>query len=319
MSEAFTDIGSLLEFLELDADRLPSTLAKETGFELRVPRGFAAQIRKGDPADPLLLQVLPSVQELLDAPGFSADPVGDLPAQAAPGILHKYHGRVLLIATGACAVHCRYCFRRHYPYAEGSASPRQWRAILQYLEADTSIQEVILSGGDPLLLSDARLAEWFYQLSRIEHLQRIRLHTRLPVVLPQRITPELVTLLHQCRLKPVLVLHVNHPNELAEPVIEAVTRLKQSGVPLLNQSVLLRAVNDSVEVLTELSERLFAAGVLPYYLHLLDRVQGAAHFEVAEATARALHQGLLAALPGYLVPRLVREIAGRVSKTPLAD
>ena len=318
LSEAFTELPELLDFLELDPQRLDPSLAQATGFALRVPRGFAAQMRKGDPQDPLLLQVLPSAHELQAVANFGPDPVGDRQAQTAPGILHKYQGRVLLMATGACAVHCRYCFRRHYPYAEGIATPRRWVAILGYLQADPSIREVILSGGDPLLLSDARLAQWFQQLAGIEHLQRLRLHTRLPVVLPQRITEGLLELLRRSTLTPVVVLHINHPNELSVAVIEALSRLKRTGTLLLNQTVLLKGVNDSLQTLTSLSERLFDAGVLPYYLHLLDRVQGAAHFEVDEARAGDLYQGLLAALPGYLVPKLVREIAGRASKTPIA-
>jgi EF-P beta-lysylation protein EpmB len=319
LAEAFTDPASLLAFLELDHRQLDPALPAATGFGLRVPRGFAAQMQKGDPDDPLLLQVLPSARELLEQPGFGPDPVGDLQARAVPGVLHKYRGRVLIMATGACAVHCRYCFRRHYPYAEGIASPRRWQAILDHLQADRSIREVILSGGDPLLVGDAGLEEWFLQLAGIEHLQRVRLHTRLPVVLPQRITPTLLKLLRESSLTPVIVLHANHPRELSEPVLEALAGLKGTGALLLNQAVLLRRINDSVAVLASLSERLFAAGVLPYYLHLLDRVQGAGHFEVDEARARDLHRGLLAALPGYLVPRLVREIAGRASKVPIPD
>jgi EF-P beta-lysylation protein EpmB len=317
LTNAFTELAPLLAFLELDNSQLDPGLPLATGFSMRVPRGFAAQMRKGDPKDPLLLQVLPTAEELRKQPGFNANPVGDLQAQASPGILHKYDGRALLIATGACAVHCRYCFRRHYPYAEGSAAPRRWDNIMHYLREDRSIREVILSGGDPLMLSDARLNEWFRQLDTIDHLQRVRLHTRLPIVLPERVTPALLEQLQQSRLKPVIVVHSNHPNELSEPVVDAIRRLKQTGVLLLNQSVLLKHVNDSLEILTSLSERLFAAGILPYYLHLLDRVQGAAHFEVDEASARALQQGLLASLPGYLVPKLVREIAGEASKTPL--
>jgi EF-P beta-lysylation protein EpmB len=315
--EAFTELPALLDFLELAPRQLDPMLYDMTGFGLRVPRGFASQMHKGDPADPLLLQILPSLQERSAAPGFGPDPVGDLQAQAVAGILHKYRGRALLMTTGACAVHCRYCFRRHYPYPEGIASPRHWQAILDYLRADRSIREVILSGGDPLMVGDARLAEWFRQLADIEQLQRLRLHTRLPVVLPQRVTPGLLELLRESALTPVVVLHINHPNELSGAVIEAVARLKGTGALLLNQAVLLRRINDSVEILASLSERLFAAGILPYYLHLLDRVQGAAHFEVGEACARKLYQGLLAALPGYLVPRLVREIAGRASKVPI--
>ncbi|MGD8588722.1 MAG: EF-P beta-lysylation protein EpmB [Chromatiales bacterium] len=318
MSEAFTELPSLLAFLELEPRQLDLMLDDSTGFGLRVPQGFAAQMRKGDPADPLLLQVLPSAQEQLAVPGFAPDPVGDLQAQAVPGILHKYHGRALIMATGACAVHCRYCFRRHYPYTDGIAAPRRWQAILEYLQADRSIREVILSGGDPLLVSDTRLAEWIRQLADIQHLQRLRLHTRLPVVLPQRVTSELLELLCESDLSPVVVLHVNHPNELSQPVLEAIASLKGTGALLLNQSVLLRRVNDSAEVLASLSERLFASGVLPYYLHLLDRVQGAAHFEVVESHALELYRLLLTSLPGYMVPKLVREMAGRASKTPMS-
>jgi EF-P beta-lysylation protein EpmB len=317
LSESFTNLNALLDFLELDPRQLAATEPAATGFSLRVPRGFAAQMRKGDPDDPLLQQVLPSARELLATPGFGPDPVGDLRSRTVPGVLHKYRGRVLLMATGACAVHCRYCFRRHYPYAAGIASAHRWRAILDYLRADGSIREVILSGGDPLLVGDARLAEWFEQLAGIGHLERLRLHTRLPVVLPQRVTPALLELLRGAALKPVVVLHINHPNELAEPVLKAIAGLKRTDALLLNQSVLLRRINDSAEILAALSERLFSAGVLPYYLHQLDRVQGGAHFEVDAASTRDLYQKLLAMLPGYLVPRLVQEIAGRASKIPI--
>jgi len=318
LAEAFTELPPLLRFLELAPDSFDPALPDATGFAQRVPREFAARMRKGDPDDPLLLQVLPTMQERLERAGFRTDPVGDLQSQVVPGLLHKYHGRALIVATGACAVHCRYCFRRHYPYAEGVASPRQWGAILEYLRATPSLREVILSGGDPLMVDDARLADWFHQLAQIGHLQRLRLHTRLPVVLPQRVTPGLLELLRRSRLAPVVVLHVNHPNELSEGVLEAAARLRQTGALLLNQAVLLKRVNDSPEVLAALSERLFAAGIQPYYLHLLDRVQGAAHFEVDESRACALYRGLQDTLPGYLVPRLVREIAGRDCKTPIS-
>jgi EF-P beta-lysylation protein EpmB len=233
-------------------------------------------------------------------------------------VLHKYQGRVLLTATGACAVHCRYCFRRHFPYTESSAGTDHWQAALDYLAQEPSLREVILSGGDPLTLSERRLAEFIRAAAGIAHLERLRIHTRLPVVLPERITPELVRTLSSTRLSTVVVIHANHANEIDDAVIDALAPMRAAGVTLLNQSVLLRDVNDSAGALVALSETLFAAGVLPYYLHLLDRVQGAAHFEVPEDEARALMQQLTSRLPGYLVPRLVREIAGAPAKQVVA-
>jgi EF-P beta-lysylation protein EpmB len=315
LSEAFTNPADLLRYLELDEHTTLPAIHREFG--LRVPRGFAASMAKGNPRDPLLLQVLPTPAEQQPHVGFSHNPVGDLEAQSAPGLLHKYHGRALVIASGACAVNCRYCFRRHYPYAQSVASPRLWLDIIERLKDDPSIREVILSGGDPLMVSDERLAAWLAQLAQIPHIKRLRLHSRLPVVLPERVTPELAGLLSQTTLQTLLVIHANHPNELSEPVIEALTTLRRQGVTLLNQSVLLKGVNDSAQVLESLSERLFEAGVMPYYLHLLDRVAGAAHFEVAEPQAQAIYRELLARLPGYLVPKLVREIPGEASKTPV--
>ena len=314
LARAISDPAELLAALDLDPAWLPAAQAAARLFPLRVPRGFVSRMRRGDPHDPLLRQVLPLAQECVAAPDFSEDPVGDLAAMAAPGVLQKYEGRVLLTATGACAVHCRYCFRRHFPYAESSAGMDHWQAALDYLARDSSLKEVILSGGDPLTLSDRRLAEFIDAAARIAHLERLRLHTRLPVVLPQRITPELVRMLTSPRLAVVVVIHANHANEIDESVRTALARLREAGVTLLNQSVLLRGVNDSADVLAELSERLFSTGVLPYYLHLLDRVQGAAHFEVARDAAQVLMGQLAARLPGYLVPRLVRETAGAPGK-----
>ena len=250
--------------------------------------------------------------------GFGPDPVGDLAAHKAPGVLHKYHGRVLLTATGACAIHCRYCFRRHFPYAEANASAEHWREALDYVALHPDVREVILSGGDPLTLSDRRLAEFVQTIEDIPHVERLRLHTRLPVVLPERVTQELCAWLSDTRLKTVVVIHANHAQELDETTHLACKRLADSGATLLNQSVLLRGVNDSVAALTHLSEALFAAGVLPYYLHLLDRVQGAAHFDVNEEVARQLLLGLNSRLPGYLVPRLVREVPGAPGKELVA-
>ncbi len=319
LSGAFTDLPALLDYLGLASQDLcgETAIDPDPGFRLRVPRDYAERMRTGDPHDPLLRQVLPLAIERLARPGFVTDPVGDREAEAAPGLLHKYRGRALIVATGACAVHCRYCFRRHYPYAEGSASPRQWQRILDHLRAHPEIEEVILSGGDPLMVGDERLASWGEQLAALPRLKRLRLHTRLPVVLPSRITPELLRVLKKNPLQTLMVIHANHPNELSPEVAQALLALKSAGVTLLNQSVLLKAVNDDPVVLAELSEKLFAAGVLPYYLHQLDRVDGAAHFEVADAEAVRLHRQLLARLPGYLVPRLVRETAGETSKTPL--
>jgi EF-P beta-lysylation protein EpmB len=317
LSWAFTDLPSLLDYLHLSENDLPQMSLAQKDFSLRVPREFAALMRSGDVNDPLLRQVLPTGQELLPLPGFIDNPVGDREAEVLPGLLHKYHGRALIIATGACAVHCRYCFRRHYPYEKGSASPKQWASILAHLVQDETVEEVILSGGDPLMMSDEKLKRWISDLAGIPHLKRLRIHTRLPVVLPQRITPELLQTLTSSRLQCVFVIHANHPNELSIHVAEAMAMLKQQGITLLNQSVLLKGVNDEPEVLVKLGERLFEIGVLPYYLHLLDRVAGATHFEVDESLARSLHRHLRERQPGYLVPKLVREIPGERSKTPI--
>jgi EF-P beta-lysylation protein EpmB len=313
LARAVSDPRQLLKMLELEQAGIVLR-APTRHFPLRVPRGYIARMRPGDPADPLLRQVLPLDAEDQLNPGFGKDPVGDLAALAGPGVLHKYQGRALVITTGACAIHCRYCFRRHFPYAEAQGRGADWATVLDYLARDDTIEEVILSGGDPLALSDSRLAALSEGLDRIAHLQRLRIHTRLPIVLPERVDADLLAWLDATRLKPVMVLHANHAQEFDADVDAALARLRSAGVCLLNQSVLLRGVNDSVTALRALSERLFAAGVLPYYLHLLDRVQGAAHFEVPETLARALLLELAEQLPGYLLPRLVREQAGTAAK-----
>jgi len=289
----------------------------DTGFPLRVPRGFIARMRRGDPHDPLLLQVLPQARELVEAPGFTRDAVGDLAALTASGVLHKYEGRALLVATGSCAVHCRYCFRRHFPYATQTAAAAGWNEALAQVQADESIAEVILSGGDPLSLATAKLAELTRALASVRHVRRLRIHTRLPVVLPERIDDEFCRWLGALPWPTTIVLHANHPREFDASVAAACARLRDSGAVLLNQAVLLRGVNDDVSVLADLSEHLFDCGVLPYYLHQLDRVAGAAHFEVDDTRARELLDELQVRLPGYLVPRLVREVAGARGKTPL--
>ncbi|MDG4595085.1 MAG: EF-P beta-lysylation protein EpmB [Candidatus Contendobacter sp.] len=317
LAQAITDPAELLGELELEPALLPAARAAAARFPLRVPRGFVRRMVRGDPNDPLLRQILPLGMELETAPGFVADPVGDRAAQAASGVLHKYHGRVLLIVTGACAVHCRYCFRREYPYTEFQAGADDWRPALAYLAGDSNLREVILSGGDPLSLSDRRLSALLAALDRIPHLERLRIHSRQPIVLPERVDEGLLNALAGTRLRLVLVVHANHPREIDADVRAALARLAAAGVTLLNQSVLLRGVNDSVAVLAELSEALFAARVLPYYLHLLDPVRGAAHFDVNEIEASAIIKTLRRRLPGYLAPRLVREQPGQLAKTPV--
>lgn len=315
LATAITDPRELLALLGL-----PDEPGAQTGaalFGLRVPRGFAARMRPGDRHDPLLLQVLPVAEEAEAAAGYSTDPLGERAAMATPGLLHKYAGRVLLTLTGACGVHCRYCFRRHYPYAEANPAGRQWEQASAYIATHTDIREVILSGGDPLSLGDARLAAMTAELAAIPHVQRLRIHSRLPVAVPERITDELLEWLGNSRLQPVLVIHANHPNEIDAQVASALRRLSAAGIPVLNQSVLLRGINDDADTLYALSETLFAAGTLPYYLHQLDTVQGAAHFAVPDDRARLLLAELGRRLPGYLVPRLVREEAGAPGKTPL--
>ncbi len=317
LARAVKDPAELLRLLELSDDWLAQARRAAELFPLRVPRGFVARMRTGDALDPLLLQVLPLGRELETAAGFSADPVGDLAAMTVPGVLHKYHGRVLLVLTGACAVHCRYCFRRHFPYSEANPAAGQWSAALDYIRADPSISEVILSGGDPLALNDTRLAELVSQLDAIPHLRRLRIHTRVPVVLPERVDAALLNWMAATRLAVVMVLHVNHANELDGATRAAFAQLEGTGARLYNQSVLLRGINDTVQDLQELSEALFDARVTPYYLHLLDRVGGAAHFEVTQAHAQQLMHEVHTRLPGYLVPRLVREQAAAPYKIPM--
>ena len=317
LARAFSDPAELLTYLELNPALLPGARRAAQIFGLRVPREYARLMQKGRPDDPLLRQVLPLAEELKEQSGFDRDPVDDLGATRVPGLLEKYAGRALLIATGACAVHCRYCFRRHFPYSESSLSPPRLREVLTHLRRHPEVTEVILSGGDPLVLTDRRLAELVAALGSLPALRRLRIHTRLPVVLPQRFTPELLSALTCSRLDPVIVIHANHPREISPQVRAALATAKAAGFTLLNQAVLLKGVNDAPDTLTALSEELFEAGVLPYYLHLLDRVEGAGHFEVSEARARALHRELRARLPGYLVPRLVREQAHAASKLPL--
>ena len=315
--DSIRDPQELLQTLGLAAFSSQISATAQQAFGFRVPRGFAAKMRYGDINDPLLRQVLPLSDEDDLVPGFSADAVGDMAARTSTGVLHKYHGRALLISTGACAINCRYCFRRHFPYAEQTAGAEQWQSALQYLAQDTSISELLLSGGDPLSLSTAKLKSLSEQLKPLSHIKRLRFHTRLPIVLPERIDQEFIAWLDSLPQQVVFVVHANHPNELDDSVGGALQKLKQAGAVLLNQSVMLRGINDNADVLAELSEALFDYGVLPYYIHQLDRVQGAAHFEVPTIRSKHIMLELMARLPGYLVPKLVQEIAGEPNKTPV--
>lgn len=313
LAQGFSSAKELLDFLGLPI-ALGSPLAEQE-FKTRVPRGFAARMQPGNPNDPLLLQVLAVEEELRVATDYVQDPLEERAFNAIPGLIHKYYGRVLLTVTGACAINCRYCFRRHFPYQENNPGRAGWPPVIDYIAQHTQIVEVILSGGDPLLATDAILHALFKQIEAIDHVTTIRIHTRIPVVLPERITDELLALLSGSRLQIVVVLHSNHAQELDMSVEKACDRLRQANCHLLNQSVLLAGVNDKAETLAELSHRLFACGVLPYYLHLLDKVQGAAHFDLELERANGIFQALQTMLPGYLVPRLAREEAGKEHKT----
>ena len=317
LAAAVTDPAELLELLRLGPGLLPGARAAAARFGLKVPRSFIARMRPGDPHDPLLRQVLPLGAETLEAPGYGADPVGDLAAVRAPGVLAKYRGRALLMTTGGCAVNCRYCFRREFPYHSGALTPARLAAAVAELAALPGLEEVILSGGDPLALPTARLARITAALAPLPGLRRLRVHTRTPVVLPARVDELLLGWLRGLPWPVAMVVHVNHPQEVSTELRAALATLAGAGARLLNQAVLLRGVNDDAEVLAELSTALFDAGVLPYYLHLLDRARGTAHFEVPETAALAIHEELAARLPGYLVPRLVREVEGAPAKMPV--
>lgn len=315
LAKAIRNPAELLALLGLPESLLKGAQDAAKGFNLRVPRGFVALMRPGDPHDPLLRQVLPLAAELEPQPGFLHDPLLEQASQRYPGLLEKYQGRSLLVTTGACAIHCRYCFRRHFPYGDQAASSTDdWHELCQHLAA-SSQTELILSGGDPLALSNQRLQLLVEQLARLPDLKRLRLHSRFPVVLPERIDQGLLDSFARFPGQRILVIHSNHPNELSPAVAQAMEKLTKAGWRLYNQSVLLRAVNDRPEILAKLSERLFEIGVQPYYLHLLDPVLGAAHFKVSKEEARQLHQSLAAMLPGYLLPSLVEEIPGQPCKT----
>lgn len=318
LSQSFTTPEALGEALALDSDWIEQHSQARQLFPMRVPRPFAALMEPGNPRDPLLLQVLPLQHEFEPAAGFTQDPLEEQSLSGPTGLLHKYKSRVLIVLRGGCAVNCRYCFRRHFPYNEHHVSRRELDDIDAYLARHTEINEVILSGGDPLMARDEHLANLIQRMEAHSHITRIRIHTRLPVVIPQRLTKQLAAMLGESRLDAAIVLHINHHQEISIALKEHLKAFRAQGIWLFNQSVLLRDVNDSVASLTTLSEHLFSAGILPYYIHQLDRVAGAAHFEVPEEEARFIMQGLLQELPGFLVPKWVREVGGERSKTPLA-
>jgi EF-P beta-lysylation protein EpmB len=316
MATGFSDVASLLKWLQIDPSSIRGGIDSDSGFPLKLPLSFVRRMRRGDPEDPLLLQVLPTGHERKSIPGFVQDPVGDLAATERPGLIRKYNGRALLIATAACGIHCRYCFRRHFPYSDQRLDRDLPGDVLEALSAP-DIEEAILSGGDPLTLSDGRLARLLDQLAGLGNLRRIRIHTRMPTLLPARVTTALADYLSGYSLPVAMVLHVNHANEYNSETDEACSHLRRHGVHLLNQAVLLKSVNDSVESLEKLCTRGYEAGILPYYVHQLDRVAGSAHFEVENTTAKELEHALRVRLPGYLVPRFVSEIPGELSKIPL--
>ncbi len=334
LAAAIRKPAELCQLLELPSTMAVAAEKAMLGFPLLVPRPYLSRMRRGDPHDPLLLQVLPQAPEQIPVPQFTTDPLGEADALCSPGVLRKYDGRLLIVTTGSCCVHCRFCFRRHFPMGgkgdrsnlceapsgptgKLDLSPVPSPAIQQIL-ADATIHEVILSGGDPLMLDDHRLARLTRQLAKIPHLSRLRIHSRLPVMIPQRVTNELVAGLRGTRLAPIFVNHINHPAEIDAQVAEALGWLVDAGIVVLNQAVLLRGVNDRIEVLAELCQRLVDLRVLPYYLHQLDRVAGAAHFEVPQADGLKLVEQLRGLLPGYAVPRYVREAPGGASKEILA-
>lgn len=313
LANAISSVDELL--YELGLEHIENKYIRNSDFSLRVPRSFVKKMQKGNADDPLLMQVLPLASE--NTLSGLTDPVGDLNAMATPGLLHKYKGRVLLVATGACAIHCRYCFRRHFPYSSSNPRKNEWQQALEYLRTHDDVHEVILSGGDPLVLDNTKLGSLFTALEQIPHIQWLRIHTRLPVVLPSRIDHGLITLLQKLRFRITLVIHANHANELKTEEHEALQRLASAGITLLNQSVLLKGVNDSSASLMSLSRRLYQAGVLPYYLHMLDPVQGAMHFDVPRNRAVEILNTIKQELPGFLVPRLVQEKPGEASKTAI--
>lgn len=317
LSQMIRSVDQLLDFTGNKPGDIDDLDITDSNFPLRVPRPYASRIQRGNPHDPLLRQVLPVILENQFVPGYVSDPLQEANSNIMPGIIHKYHGRALLILAGSCAINCRYCFRRSFPYQANQNSQAEWDLALDYIRQHNDISEVILSGGEPLIHSDDRLRKLVISIADIAHVKRLRIHTRMPIVIPQRVTADMLDWLTDSRLQSIVVLHSNHAAEIDGDVFTALHKIKSCGITLLNQSVLLKGINDDLETLKQLSERLFEAGVMPYYLHLLDKIEGAAHFDVATPRAQQLVGQLCTQLPGYLVPKLVRECAGEPAKTPI--
>ena len=316
LASVVTDPKILLSMLDITPEHYQAHFAARKLFPVRVPKPFIQKMKKGDINDPLLKQVMPLSAEYQELDGYFSDPLAEHDT-VAEGLLHKYKNRVLMIVKAGCAINCRYCFRRHFPYADNSPNKQRWQPALDYIQQHPEINEVIFSGGDPLMASDEHLTWLVNAVEQIPHIKRLRIHSRLPVVIPNRVTAELVNLLSRSRLITSMVLHINHANEIDEALINAIKPLLNANIRLFNQSVLLKGINDNAETLSQLSETLFDHGIQPYYLHVLDKVQGAAHFDLDENAAIKIYQELMANVSGYLVPKLVREIAGEANKTPL--
>ena len=316
LANVVTDPKKLLEMLNISPVSYQQHFNARKLFPVRVPQPFIRRMEKGNFNDPLLKQVMPLADEFIDVSGYSADPL-DEHDTVAEGLLHKYKHRVLMMVKTGCAVNCRYCFRRHFPYQDNSPNKVRWQAALTYIAEHSEINEVIFSGGDPLMASDEHLSWLVTQLETISHIKRLRVHTRLPVVIPQRITEQLVSLLKDSRLKATMVLHINHANEIDEHLQAALEKLRLARIPLFNQSTLLKGINNNAQDLVALSEQLFDSGIQPYYLHLFDAVQGGAHFDIDESEAVLIVNEMMAILPGFLMPKLVREIAGETNKTAI--
>lgn len=310
--DIITDPKELFRLLKLDAP-----IHTPSHFKLRVPRSFVKRMEKGNPRDPLLLQILPVKEEDIEHPDFSPHALQETQFNPIPGLLHKYHGRVLVMPAISCAVNCRYCLRREFPYDENNMGRSGWDKIIDYVQADTSIAEVILSGGDPLVAKDDLLKFFIDKILTVPHIKTLRIHTRIPIVMPERITPEFINIMKHIPLRKIMVVHANHPNELDNSIKKTMAKLKRADITLLNQSALLKTINDDSETLIQLSEKLFDCGILPYYLNVLDKVRGTSHFDVPDEVAKELIKEMRVKLPGYLVPKLVREIPGQKHKTPL--
>lgn len=319
LASGFKNIDELLAYVGLSSEKVPVSFEAHRDFKTHVPRSFANKIIRNNPEDPLLKQVLPILDEMNEVSGYIKDPLFEKTANPIPGLLHKYSSRVLLTATSGCAINCRYCFRRHFDYTHNRLGYDEFETMLDYIRAHQEITEVILSGGDPLLLQDNKLAEMIEKIAKIASVKILRIHTRMPIVLPARVTPEFISLLQKTRLQTVCVVHCNHPNELDAEVKERMLALRKAGTHVLNQSVLLKGVNDDVEILCKLSYCLLESGIMPYYLHVLDKVKGTAHFDIPEENALKIYRAMRENLPGYLLPRLVREIPGELSKTLVGE